>query len=302
MSEDLLKPPTYQRQKLLLFLLEQAGGVLTKLDLHKLLFLYVMETETRHYAFVPYRFGCYSFLAADDLDLLHKRGWLTQEEKQVELHASFANQPWAGNNLERQAVRRWLTKHTLRGSALIREVYQRYPYYATHSEIKERLLDKDELERVRDAGNPEKHAEQMLFTLGYEGLHFEEYVNRLLRNGVKLLCDVRRNPLSRKFGFTQRSLATLLPRLGIEYHHLPELGIEAENRKHLENEDDYKALFATYRQTLPDRQDGLERIMELLATHGRMALTCFEQEPRNCHRHCISDFLARQHKIAIRHL
>ena len=298
----MLKPPTYQRQKLLLFLLEQAGGVLTKLDLHKLLFLYVTETETRHYAFVPYRFGCYSFLAADDLDLLHKRGWLTQGEKQVELHASFSGQPWAGSNLERQAVRRWLTKHTLRGSALIREVYQRYPYYATRSEIKERILGKDELKLLRDAGNSGKHAGQTLFTLGYEGLHLEEYVNRLLRNGVKLLCDVRRNPLSRKFGFTQRSLATLLPRLGIEYEHLPELGIEAESRKHLEGEDDYKALFAAYRQTLPERGDGLTRIMELFDRHGRIALTCFEREPHNCHRHCISEFLARQHKIAIRHL
>jgi len=51
------KSPTYQRQKMLLFLLEQAGGVMSKLDLHKLLFLYVTETETKHYAFVPYRFG-----------------------------------------------------------------------------------------------------------------------------------------------------------------------------------------------------------------------------------------------------
>lgn len=297
-----MKPPTYQRQKLLLFLLEQAGGVLTKLDLHKLLFLYVTETETRHYAFVPYRFGCYSFLAADDLDLLHKRGWLTQEEKQVKLCASFASQPWAASNLERQAMRRWLTQNTQRGSALIREVYQRYPYYATHSEIKERLLDKKELERVRAASNSGKHAEQMLFTLGYEGLHFEEYVNQLLRKGITLLCDVRRNPLSRKFGFTQRSLATLLPRLGIGYEHLPELGIEAESRKHLEGENDYKALFAAYRQTLPDRRDGLARIMELFDKHGRIALTCFEQETKNCHRHCISEFLARQHGIAVCHL
>lgn len=301
-NTGMMKEPTYHRQKLLLFLLEQAGGNLSKMDLHKLLFLYIAETETNHYAFVPYRFGCYSFLAADDLDLLHKRGWLTQGEKQVELQASFAKLPWVGKNLERQAVRRWLAKNTQRGSALIREVYRRYPYYAMRSEIKERLLDADELARVREASRPEKHAGQVLFTLGYEGLHFEEYVNRLIRNGVKLLCDVRRNPLSRKFGFSQRSLATLLPKLGIEYHHLPELGIESESRKHLEDKSDYEALFAEYRQTLPNRKDSLHRIVELLAEHSRIALTCFEQEPRNCHRHCISDFLARQDRITTSHL
>lgn len=299
---EFMKPPTYHRQKLLLFLLEQAGGSLTKLDLHKLLFLYVMETDTRYYAFVPYRFGCYSFLAADDLDLLAKRGWLIQGEKQVELQASLANLPWAGKNPERQAIRKWLTQNTQRGLELIRKVYRRYPYYATRSEIKERLLDPDELARVREASCPEKHAGQVMFTLGYEGLHFEEYVNRLVKNGVKLLCDVRRNPLSRKFGFTQRSLATLLPRLGIEYHHLPELGIESESRKHLEDKSDYEALFAEYRQTLPGRDAALHRVMEMFGTHGRIALTCFEQEPQNCHRHCISEFLARQHRIIVRHL
>lgn len=296
------KSPTYQRQKMLLFLLEQAGGVMSKLDLHKLLFLYVTETETKHYAFVPYRFGCYSFLAGDDLDLLHKRGWLTQGEKQVELQASLAELPWAKKNLERQAIKKWLAKNTLRGSALIREVYRRYPYYATRSEIKEKLLDTDELARVRNASCPEKYAGQVVFTLGYEGIAFEEYVNKLIHHGVKLVCDVRRNPLSRKFGFTQRSLATLLSRLGIEYYHLPELGIEAESRKHLEDKSDYEALFAEYRQTLPNRKASLHRIMEFLGKHGRIALTCFEQEPQNCHRHCISDFLARQHRITISHL
>jgi len=216
-NSSAMKTPTYHRQKLLLFLLEQAGGCLSKLNLHKLLFLYVAETASQHYAFVPYRFGCYSFLAADDLDLLHKRGWLVQKGKQVELQASLAELPWAKKSLERQAIQRWLAKNTQRDSALIREVYRRYPYYATRSEIKERLLDADELVQVRKASRLEKSDEQVMFTLGYEGIAFEEYVNKLLHNGVKLLCDVRRNPLSRKFGFTQRSLATLLPKLGIQY-------------------------------------------------------------------------------------
>lgn len=301
-NAGVMKPPTYHRQKLLLFLLEQAGGALSKLDLQKLLFLYVMESTTGHYAFVPYRFGCYSFLAADDLDLLHKRGWLSQNNKVMELQTPLAGLPWAGKNAERQAVRTWLTKNPERGDALIREVYRRYPYYATRSEIKDRLLNAEELAEV-EAVALSCHGEgQVLFTLGYEGLHFEEYINRLIRHGVKLLCDVRRNPLSRKFGFSQHSLATLLPKFGIEYHHLPELGIEAESRKHLEDKSDYEALFEQYRQSLANRKAGLGRVLELLGSHGRVALTCFEREPHNCHRHCVSDFLARQHGVTVRHL
>jgi uncharacterized protein YwgA len=143
-----IKPPTYHRQRLLLFLLEQAGGTLSKLDLQKLLFLYVEESGTKHYAFVPYRFGCYSFLAADDLDLLHKRDWLTLLDKEISLKRSLRGQVWAVNSEERQTVWRWMVKNNKRGSELIRHVYRRYPWYAIQSEIKENILNPKELERV----------------------------------------------------------------------------------------------------------------------------------------------------------
>jgi uncharacterized protein (DUF488 family) len=297
-----IKPPTYHRQRLLLFLLEQAGGTLSRLDLQKLLFLYVQESGTKHYAFVPYRFGCYSFLAADDLDLLHKRDWLTLSDKEINLKRSLRGQGWAVNSEERQTVRRWMVKNTKRGSELIRDVYRRYPWYAIQSEIKENILNPDELERVYQAKTSEAKTEQTLFTLGYEGIHFEEYVNKLIRNNVKLLCDVRRNPLSRKFGFSQRSLATLLPKMGIQYQHLPELGIESENRKQLNSMSDYEALFAQYRKTLPSKVSGLDRVMGMLNQQKRIALTCFEKESHSCHRHCVSDFLTSRHGISVVHL
>jgi len=301
-SQANIKPPTYHRQRLLLFLLEQAGGTLSRLDLQKLLFLYVQESEKKHYAFVPYRFGCYSFLAADDLNLLHKRDWLALSDKEINLKISLRDQGWAVNSEERQAVRRWMVKNTKRGTELIRHVYRRYPWYAIQSEIKENILSPDELERVCQAKTSELKVEQTLFTLGYEGIHFEEYVNKLIRNNVKLLCDVRRNPLSRKFGFSQRSLATLLPKMGIQYQHLPELGIESESRKQLNSKNDYETLFAQYRKTLPNRVSGLSRIMEMLDQQKRIALTCFEKESHSCHRHCVSDFLANRHGILVTHL
>jgi len=110
-----IKPPTYHRQRLLLFLLEQAGGTLSRLDLQKLLFLYVEDSGTRHYAFVPYRFGYYSFLAADDLELLHKRDWLTLSDKEISLNCSLRGQGWAINSEERQTVRRWITNNSKPG-------------------------------------------------------------------------------------------------------------------------------------------------------------------------------------------
>jgi len=298
----MIKPPTYNRQKLLLFLIEQAGGNLHKMDLQKLLFLYIKESGANHYAFVPYRFGCYSFLADDDLDLLQKRGWLEQNDKELRLHTSIALLSWAKNNPERKAVRVWLKKKTKRGRTLLREVYRQYPYYAINSEIKEQLLDKKELELVNKSEVITESSKKLIYTIGYEGLHIEEYINKLILNGIKLLCDVRKNPLSRKYGFSKRSLSTLLPKFGIKYLHIPELGIESQNRKCLKSSSDYEALFDDYQKSLPGRQVGLTRIMKEFATHKRIALTCFERESQSCHRHCISDFLVRHNSIPVCHL
>ena len=298
----MVKPPTYNRQKLLLFFLECAGGTLSKIDLQKLLFLYLEETGTNHYAFVPYRFGCYSFLADDDLDLLQKRGWLEQSQKELKLHTSIALLPWVRNNPERIAVGEWLKKKAKRGQALVQEVYRKYPYYAINSDIKEQLLDKKELALVNQARVISGSDQKTIYTIGYEGLHIEEYLNKLIRNGIKLLCDVRKNPLSRKYGFSKRSLSTLLAKIGIEYIHLPELGIESQSRKGLKNGSDYKILFDNYRKSLPGRQIELTRIMKEFKAHKRIALTCFERESKSCHRHCISDFLALHSRITVCHL
>ncbi len=290
------------RQRLLLFFLEAAGEGISKIDLQKLLFLYHAEQSVEHYTFVPFRYGCYSFLAADDLDLLEKRGWVTVEGKVVSLERSIQAQPWARQSEERITVKRWLNRHSKRGDELIRETYRRFPFYAIHSEMKERLLNKQELEAVAKSLPALTQAEPVVFTIGYEGIHFETYLNKLILNQISVLCDVRRNPLSRKFGFSSRMLAQVLPKLGIEYVHLPELGIESDKRQELNSMADYERLFAGYREELPSRHSGLKRLVEIIKAKGRVALTCFEAEAHCCHRHCISDHLERALGYRIHHL
>ncbi|MDQ8206908.1 DUF488 family protein [Coraliomargarita sp. SDUM461003] len=298
-----LKAPTYMRQRLLLFFLDAAGDALSKMDLQKLLFLYHEDTEAAHYAFVPYRFGSYSFLAADDLDLMEKRGWVESEGKELTLGASIEKESWARNNAERRAVKRWMYRNTHRGDRLVAETYRRFPYYAINSEMRERLLSSAEMAAVKSAlPHPEETTDPLVFTIGYEGIHFEEYINKLIRHQVAVLCDVRRNPLSRKFGFSSKMLARVLPSLGIEYIHLPELGIESDKRKELNSMADYESLFAGYRVELPNRTKGLDRLKSIIDQHKRVALTCFEAEPHCCHRHCISDLLEAQAGYKVTHL
>ncbi len=296
------KAPTYRRQRLLLFLLEEAGGRLDKLDFQKLLFLYTQDTASRHYAFVPYKYGSYSFSATHDLDLLQRFGWIDQGTRQVSLRASLDSLPWARGSAERRTVRDWLKANPERGEALVRDVYNRYPYYAIRSKVRNNYLDDETLASFEDAACPQDYDNPALFTLGYEGLLFEEYVNKLIRNKIVLVCDVRRNPLSRKFGFSKRTLAGLLPKMGIVYEHVPGLGIEAKDRRNLKTDSDYEALLSNYHDTLPQRQSDLDRVKQLLLQHGRIALTCFEHDPHYCHRRCVSTFIAEPGQLQVVHL
>lgn len=139
-----------------------------------------------------------------------------------------------------------------------------------------------------------------LFTIGYEGRTQAEYLALLREAGVTLLADVRRNPISRKKGFSKSALAQGCAAVGIRYEHLPELGIASEKRKNLATQADVDALFAEYeRDWLPTQGPTLAKLRAWLEAGERVALTCFEREPGDCHRHCVAEALAVAYQPAL---
>ena len=132
-----------------------------------------------------------------------------------------------------------------------------------------------------------------LLTIGYEGRTREAYLALLREAGCTLLCDVRRNPFSRKPGFSKRALAVGCAAAGIRYEHLPELGIASADRKAVATPADIAALFERYRRDmLPAQGAALGRIAAWLRAGEVVALTCFERDPRQCHRHLVAEALA----------
>jgi uncharacterized protein (DUF488 family) len=122
---------------------------------------------------------------------------------------------------------------------------------------------------------------------------------------VTLLCDVRRNPISRKYGFSKSTLAKGCDGVGIRYEHLPELGIASEQRQSLGTQADYDALFVEYeRVTLPEQGEALAKIREWVRSGERVGLTCYELLPQQCHRHCLAEALERDFgkALAAKHL
>ena len=133
-----------------------------------------------------------------------------------------------------------------------------------------------------------------IFTVGYEGVSIENFIRKLCENSIYRIIDVRRNPISRKPGFSKAALLARLQESGIDYVHIPELGIDSSLRRSLQTDDDYSALFTHYEERmLPNVTDKIEETIALLEEKPS-ALLCFEEDPQHCHRTCLAHYIARE--------
>ncbi len=137
----------------------------------------------------------------------------------------------------------------------------------------------------------------ILFTIGYEGKTSNQYLNELKKYDVKVLFDVRKNPISKKKGFSKIEFKWKVEAIGVEYLHLPDLGIESNQRKNLVSLEDYQELFEKYKKTtlLANIKDQT-LIIEALNEKKRAALTCFEADPNFCHRLSLAESILEKHE------
>lgn len=273
----------FYRRKIILALLQLFDGQLDKIRLQKLLFLFTQRQVKSEYDFVPYRFGCYSYSVNADMTAMVTRGFLIEDKKSFEKKdkTDYLKQLKPADLKLLQEVKTNYGK--MSATALMKHTYLNYPFYATRSEAAKNILSKPELEKVNNT--KAKTNKTILFTIGYEGISLEEYLVRLLKNDVKILVDVRNNPLSMKYGFSKSQLKKYCESLGIQYLHFPQVGIQAEQRQELNSQTDYDKLFAEYRKNnLTKTTDTQTEIFNLLKEHKRIALTCFEANICQCHR------------------
>ncbi len=293
----------YYRRKILLALLDQFGGKLDKISLQKLLFLFVRQQDKKSFHFVPYRFGCYSFQANADLKTLTKYNQAAESEKDWEL-IDVKNYYQELNTKDKAALRYIKSEYgDLNCNELIELTYKNYPFFAINSTIANKFLTEDELKKVES--QRVRKTEMILFTIGYEGISLEQYVNKLIVNDVKVLCDVRKNPMSMKFGFSKNQLIMACQGVGIEYKHIPGVGIENDKRRELNTQADYDKLFVYYKESiLPEKSNEQKELLEILDSKKRIALTCFEANISQCHRKHLAEALGAfdDNNFEIRHI
>lgn len=282
----------FYRRKIILALLQIFDGQLDKIRLQKLLFLFSQKQSKAEYNFIPYKFGCYSYSANADMMTMIAKGFLSQDEKTFTKKdpTDYLNQLKPADLKLLLEVKANYGK--MSSNALIKHTYINFPFYAIKSEVAENILNKEELEKVTKA--KPKSNKTILFTIGYEGISLEEYLVRLLKNDVKVLVDVRNNPLSMKYGFSKSQLKKFCGSLGIEYVHIPEVGIQGDQRRELNTQSDYDKLFAIYRKNnLSKTITQQQQILNLLKQYKRIALTCFEANICQCHRKHLAEAIEK---------
>jgi hypothetical protein len=287
----------YYRRKILLALLEAFDNRLDKISLQKLLMLVSKQQLKPDFHFVPYKYGCYSFQATADLQTMTKynqvalqcNDWIKTDEEKYLLSLK---------DRDRDAIRYIKQMYGNKTSdELICITYVKYPQLAINSVVAKDKLTPDEYRKVTEA-KPQSN-KTILFTIGYEGVSLEEYINKLIVNDVKVLCDVRKNSYSMKFGFSKSQLQAACNGVGIEFVHIPQLGIDSDKRQELNTQADYDKLFLQYRNdVLTKTQAYQDKLMDMLNKNKRIALTCFEANICQCHRKHLADAIVKHPSFA----
>ncbi|TET42145.1 MAG: DUF488 domain-containing protein [Dehalococcoidia bacterium] len=120
-----------------------------------------------------------------------------------------------------------------------------------------------------------------IFTIGYGGRRFTDFVALLQRHDIAFVADIRRFPKSTVPEYNRESLEAKLPEFGISYVSMGDtLGgfRQGGYRKYMES-DLYKT--------------GIIRLLEL-AERGNVVLMCKERRDAGCHRRHIVDTLANR--------
>ncbi len=141
-----------------------------------------------------------------------------------------------------------------------------------------------------------------IYSVGYEGMEARTLVDHLTWAGVTLLIDVRLNPVSRKPGWSKRSLQATLEAAGIEYRHERALGNPPDNRDSFRRGDGDEGR-RRMREILSNGSGpALQRLVDDAAVR-RVAVLCVERGARRCHRQVITDMAQElDPSIEVRHI
>lgn len=137
-------------------------------------------------------------------------------------------------------------------------------------------------------------------TIGYQGKSISDFIQELEASGVNILIDVRTKAISRKPGFSKTRLRNELEAAGIEYHHIPELGMPADLMPK-RNLKDNSEILREYELQLCNHPSSIKLLIDK-ATGRKACLLCFEADHHLCHRGVLASHLMEEAGFEVDHL
>lgn len=128
-----------------------------------------------------------------------------------------------------------------------------------------------------------------VFTVGYQEKSISEFLEKLKKNNISVLIDIREIPASRSKGFSKNQLNDALNGIGIKYIHVKELGSPKKIREKLHNDNDYNYFMVEYKKHLEGKLDILMELYRDTITTELSCLMCMERLPSYCHRKIVAE-------------
>jgi len=141
-----------------------------------------------------------------------------------------------------------------------------------------------------------------VFTIGYEGRSFEEFVKLLKKHEIKAVIDVRHEVEFVKPEFSMELLKRQLPLYGIKYVSIRELGVPKLIREpYIQGKLSFECFKQWYLWWIEKNRDVWEKHIREAKRTGYVALLCLERYPtprgvqrHYCHRHILANYLITQ--------
>lgn len=288
LTDCFLRCVMLNRERVLLELLHRAGRPLQRIELVKWAFVLRVELGSgggsAFYEFLPFKQGPYSFTLKREMDALVRDGFATSQENS-----------WRGTEAQEIPVRVLSDVRSIVARfrnlpipSLVDYVYKTHPDYTVNSDT-QRLAE-------RPVAVP------AVFTAGYEGLQIDAFLHRLIRAGIERLIDVRSNPTARRYGFHKSTLTNLCGQVGIEYQHVPELGIPSARRAGLDVTVDRGDLFEWYqREQMQNHTHKIEEVARWISEKPSV-LVCMEALACDCHRSRLAERVRELTGLPVVHL
>ena len=290
------------RRKVFLNLVLRHKKPLSLVRLQALMFLFVKSTENAYYDFIPHTYGCYSISLYNDQEALTKQdvvieargdspfnSFLSVDNQRVELDSILLKDEDSPlldkliGDSEHQS-----------DDDLLERVLKAYPFYAIRSLLLDRFSsDQVFISKIQTIRDQVTSAPRYLYTIGYEGLSIDGFLQSLILQNIKTLVDVRKSAFSMRPEFRKKNLEAALVEAGIQYYPMPEVGIPASNRKELLPSGRRCDLFKWYSENTLPLCERYASVVAGLVSRENIVLMCYEKDPKDCHRSLFAEYCQR---------